>query len=347
MASGPSETFLPAGKLPAERLRAMLDSLSRSDPSVIVGPRLGEDAAVLRLGDRDLVVTTDPVTLATERIGWYAVHVNANDVAVLGARPRWFLPVLLLPEGASTPATAAGIMEEITAACDALGVTVAGGHTEITPGLGRAIVVGQMLGEVAHGAWLDKTRLEAGDLILLTRGVAIEGTAILAREKRDSLSGRVPEQLLDRARAMLMDPGISIVEAALTAVDAGGVRAMHDPTEGGILTGLSELAAASGLGIRVNADRIAVYPETMAVCRALAVDPLGLIASGALLIGAPTAACDGIMHALAARGIESATIGQMVPSAEGLTIETGGVRRPLVPPSRDELARVLEGQADA
>ncbi len=342
MPSNPAQGVFPVGKLPAERLRVMLDSLSRGDPSVLVGPRLGEDAAVIRMGDRDLVVTTDPVTMAAERIGWYAVHVNANDVAVLGARPRWFFPVLLLPEGAATPAMVTGIMQEIAAACDALGVTVAGGHTEITPGLGRPIVIGQMLGEVARGAWTDKTRLQTGDRILLTRGVAIEGTAILAREKSGWLTGRIPDDVLGRARAMLTDPGISVVEAALAAAETGGVRAMHDPTEGGVLTGLSELSAASGLGIRVDGDRIPVYPETVAVCRALSIDPLGLIASGALLIGAPPALCDTVVRALTARGIDCTAIGEMVPAAEGATIAVGGVRRPLVPPARDELARVLE-----
>ena len=316
MASEQPPAFFPVGKLPAEQLRLMLQLLPRRDPRVVVGPRLGEDAAVIQMGDRDLVVTTDPVTMAAEHVGWYAVHVNANDVAVLGARPRWFFPVLLLPEGAATHAMVTGIMQEIAAACDALGVTVGGGHTEITPGLGRPIVVGQMIGEVERGAWVDKSSLQPGDRVLLTRGVAIEGTAILAREKSDGLKGRVPEELLARARGMLTDPGISVVDAALAAVAAGGVRAMHDPTEGGVLTGLSELAAGSGLGIRVDGDRIPVYPETAAVCGALGIDPVGLIASGALLIGARPAACDGVIEALARRGITATAIGEMVPATE-------------------------------
>jgi len=334
-------SFLRAGKLPALRLEAVLRALPRRDPRVLIGPRLGEDAAVLDMGDRCLVVTTDPVTLTAERIGWYAVHVNANDIAVMGARPRWFFPVLLLPEGAATDAMVAGIMREIADACETLGVTVCGGHTEITTGLQHPIVVGQMIGEVSRERLVEKSRLQLGDRILLTRGVAIEGTAILARERAATLRGQVPEALIARACEFLADPGISVVEAALTAVDTGGVRAMHDPTEGGVLTGLWELAAASGFGLRIAGDRIPVFAETKALCKALAVDPLGLIASGALLIGAPPAACDAIAAALERRQIAVTDIGEVVPADEGTTIEMRGVRGPLVPPDRDELARLL------
>jgi hydrogenase maturation factor len=342
MTSKLPQSFLPLGKLPSARLADLLATLPHRDPRVLVGPRLGEDAAIIETGDRCLVVTTDPVTLATDRIGWYAVHVNANDVAVMGARPRWFFPVLLLPEGVATDAMAAGIMREIAEACEALEVTVCGGHTEITAGLDRPIVIGQMLGEVPRDRLVRKSDLKAGDRILITRGVAIEGTAILAREKASALKGCVPESAISAARAWLTDPGISVVEAALAAVDAGGVSAMHDPTEGGVLTGLWELAAASGSGLRVAGDRIPVFPETQAVCDAFGLNPLGLIASGALLIGAPAAACDRIAAALARRRIAVTDIGEVVPAGDGVTIELHGIRGPLVPPDRDELARLLD-----
>jgi hydrogenase expression/formation protein HypE len=336
------DTSFPAGKLPADRLAAMLAGLPRRDPRVLIGPGPGEDAAVLEAGGRCLVATADPVTMAADRIGWYAVHVNANDVAVMGARPRWFFAVVLLPQGAATDAMVAQIMGEIVAACEALDVTVCGGHTEVTVGLEHPIVVGQMLGEVEPGALVRKSALEAGDRLLITRGVAIEGTAILARERAERLEALVSEEVLVRARAMLTDPGISVVAAALAAVEAGGVRAMHDPTEGGVLTGLHELAVAAGRGLRVSADRIPVYAETRAICGALGIEPLGLIASGALLIGAPPAACGGIVSALTRHSIPVTEIGEVVPAAEGITIEAGGTRQPLTPPARDELARVLE-----
>src|SRR5262249_46611908 len=155
--------------------------------------------------------------------------INANDVAVMGARPLWFSVVILLPQADATPKMAETIASDVRAACDRLGVTVCGGHTEVTPGLDRPIVIGQMIGEVAPARPIDKTRISVGDHILLTRGVAIEGTAVLARERAERLQGRVDAALLDRAAKLLLHPGISVVNAALAAADAGEVvHAMHD-----------------------------------------------------------------------------------------------------------------------
>src|SRR5215471_11519762 len=178
---------LPVGKLPLEHLRSLLRHPPKHDPRLLIGPQIGEDAAVIEAGDRYLVVATDPITFATEHIGRYAVHVNANDVAVLGARPLWFFVVMLLPESRATPELTETIMADLRTTCDALGVSLAGGHTEITHGIDRPILVGQMVGEVAPKRLVRKTRVVSGDLILLTHGVAIEGTAILAREMSERL----------------------------------------------------------------------------------------------------------------------------------------------------------------
>lgn len=335
--------LLPVGKLPVDRLRTLLARLSPRDPRLVVGPRIGEDAAVIGAGDHYLIVSTDPITFATDRIGWYAVHINANDVAVMGARPLWFFVVLLLPEGGTTPEMVETVMADVEIACDELGVTVCGGHTEITPGLDRPIVVGQMLGEVASTRLVRKDRLQVGDQILLTRGVAIEGTAILAREHGEFLRGRVNADLLARAERFLFDPGISVVSAALAAADAGEVHAMHDPTEGGLVTGLFELVAPSGLGLQVVREQIAVFPETEAICAALVLDPLRLIASGALLVAVPPAGATDVMTAIQGRGIAVSVIGEVRPPSEGLTIEVGKRVEPLTPADRDEIARAFEG----
>jgi hydrogenase maturation factor len=333
--------FLPAGKLPAAALEAMLSGLPHDDPRVVIGASPGEDAAVLDVGDRYLVVATDPVTFASDRIGWYSVHVNANDVAVLGARPRWFFAVLLLPEGRVLASTAEAITADIAATCRALGVSLCGGHTEVTTGLERPVVIGQMLGEVEKDRLLRKDRLEVGDRILLTRGAALEGTAILAREKRDILHSRLDAALLARARALLFDPGISVVEDARTAAAAGRVRAMHDPTEGGIATGLWELARAGARGLRVVAGAIPILPETRAVCDVFGLDPLRLIASGALLIAAAPAEAPAIVRALETRGTPTVDVGEIRPAEEGIRIEVSGRSGPLEPADRDEIARVL------
>ena len=112
---------LPAGKLPARALQDLLATIPQTDPRVLVGPAPGEDAAVLDFGDRWLVITTDPITFAAERIGWYAVNVNANDIAVMGATPRWFSAVLLLPERQASEEMVREIMDDISSSCAASG----------------------------------------------------------------------------------------------------------------------------------------------------------------------------------------------------------------------------------
>ena len=333
---------LSVGKLPLEHLRSLLSYQAKHDPRLLIGPQIGEDAAVIDVGDRYLVVATDPITFATDQIGRYAVHVNANDVAVLGARPLWFFVVLLLPEGRTTPELAQTIMADVRITCEQLGVTVGGGHTEITKGIDRPIVVGQMLGEVSPACLVRKARIAIGDLILLTQGVAIEGTAILAREKSECLRGLVEAELLARAAHLLINPGISVVRAALAAASVEeAVHAMHDPTEGGLAAGLFELVAPSGLGLRVVREQIPVFPETDTICNVLALDPLRLMASGALLIAVAADGVKSVVTAIEAAGVPVAVIGEVRPRNEGITMVTGKAVKPLILPVRDEIARVL------
>lgn len=223
---------LPTGKLPAELLRRLLTRFSPTDPRVIVGPRVGVDAAVIDVGDRYLVAKTDPVTFATDEIGWYAVHVNANDVACCGAVPRWFMATLLLPERDTTEELVEQIFTQITDACRQLGVSLCGGHTEITHGLDRPIVVGQMLGEVAPDGLVTAAGARPGDVLLLTKSIAIEGTALLARELSTRLVKLLSADELQRCRDLLRLPGISVVREARLALEIGGVHALHDPTRG-------------------------------------------------------------------------------------------------------------------
>ncbi|MBP7568646.1 MAG: AIR synthase family protein [Acidobacteria bacterium] len=333
----------PPGKLPAERLEAMLAALPRRDPRVLVGPRPGEDAAVIDIGAGNcLVVTTDPITFATDRIGSYAVHVNANDVAVMGAAPRWLSLVLLLPPKRADAALLDSIVADAVAACESIGVTLCGGHTEVTAGLDRPIAVGQMIGEVDASRLLRKDSLVAGDVVILAGVAATEGTAILAREKRAELAGAVPAALLDRAAGFLDNPGISVVRAALAAARTGVVRAMHDPTEGGIVTGLLELAGAAGLGISVDGDRIPIRPETRAICDALGVDPLRLIASGALLAATRASDAGPVLDVLQDLSIPAAVVAELRAAPEGRVISLAGRTQPLELPARDEIARLFE-----
>jgi hydrogenase expression/formation protein HypE len=336
-----NEKSLKIGKLPADMLARLLDATECHDPRVVVGPRVGEDAAVIRVGERLLVAKTDPITFATDVIGWYAVHINANDVATMGARPNWFMATVLLPEGAAG-SLAEQIFEQIASACRGLGVTLVGGHTEITARLDRPIVVGCMLAE-AEGEIVTSDGARPGDHLLLTKGIAVEGTAVLAREAAEALRARgVGEETIERARNYIYDPGISVVEEALVACRAAPVHAMHDPTEGGLATAIYELATAAKVGARIDADAVRVLPETAAFCGALDLDPWGLLASGSLLIALAPEDGEKVTAALRRANVAAERIGVVALEEEGVIIDQQGRRRTLPQFERDELARFFE-----
>jgi hydrogenase maturation factor len=306
---------------------------------VILGSSVGEDAALVSLGKEVLVLTTDPVTGTTSDIGWLAVHVNANDVACRGAKPRWFLCDLLLPER-SSPALVDTIMKQIDGAARGIGVAVVGGHTEVTLGLKRPIVVGYMVGVVSKKGFVTSHAARPGDKIIMTKTVGIEGTAVLAADFAHRLR-KIGVRTLRRAKTLRSL--ISVVEDAMIATDAGGVRAMHDPTEGGLLQGVWELAEASKVGLMIYESRIAIQPETRQVCSAFQVDPLRLMSSGCLLIAADKRKCNGILRNLRKRGIQANVIGAVTRRNKGRKlVKMDGAVKEIRPSERDELYRVIE-----
>ena len=330
---------MQAGKLPLEMLAGLLDQVEANDPRVVVGPKAGEDAAVIDFGDRYLVAKTDPITFVTDLIGWYLVQVNVNDLAVVGATPRWLMVTLLLPEG-TAPGTVADIFQQLRDACAAMDIALVGGHTEITYDLPRPVAVGALLGEADKDEVVLTSGVRPGDSILLTKGVAIEGTSILAREAPEALAAAgVDARVVERAREMLFSPGISVLRDSRVARSAAAVHAMHDPTEGGVATGLLEMATAAGVGLAIEGGRIPVVPECAEVCAALGLDPLGLIASGALLAAVAPEDASRVVAALAAEGIHAAEIGRATDPSEGLKVTGPGGVRELPRFDRDELAR--------
>jgi len=335
---------LPIGKLRADTLQAIFDKHQFKDPRVVVGPRVGEDAAVIDMGDRYLIATSDPITFATAEVGWYALHVNANDIAVRGARPRWFLATLLLPAGSTTEASVDGLFAELHAACDELEVTLVGGHTEVTHGLDRPIIAGTMLGEVEKDRLVTTAGARVGDAVVMTKGVPLEGAAIIAREKEAELRALgISPAVIRRARGFLKTPGLSVRPEAEIACELTTVHAMHDPTEGGIATALVELADAAGVGLRIDRDRIMVLPEGKALCAAFGLDPLGTIASGALLMTLAPADAGIVIHALARESIDCHFIGQVVPREQGVTLMSGSRQEPIPVFAQDEITRLFQG----
>jgi hydrogenase maturation factor len=339
-----SHPLYPAGKLPHADLSSLLSQYTHSHPRVIVPPALGEDATVLDFGDRYLVAKTDPITFATDAIGWYAVHVNANDIAAMGATPQFFLSTILLPATQATPELTASIFRSIYAAADSLAIAVCGGHTEITHAIDHPIVVGQMLGEVAPGDLVRSSGLRPGDHLLLSKSMGIEATAIIAREKRADLVHRgYSTGFIDRCAAFLTDPGISVVRDARIATAAAKVTAMHDPTEGGVATALYELAAASDVGLEIDGDALLLADETRQLCATYDLDPFGIISSGALLIGCSAENSAAILSALHEAGLAAACIGRAREKTFGLHIRRGDGLQPLPHFTADEIVRLFAG----
>jgi hydrogenase maturation factor len=335
--------ILPVGKLPTDLLARLIGAQPvMHDPQVIIGPGIGLDCAVIEAGSKLLVYKSDPITFAADSIGWYLVHVNANDIVTTGAVPRWLLIAMLFPEGQTTPEIAERTIIQVYDACREIGVTVVGGHTEITTGLDRPILLGTMVGEVEWERLVTPRGLRDGDRILLTKGVPIEATAILAREFPDRLANVVSPQELEQARAFLVEPGISVLRDARTALQAGEVTAMHDVTEGGLLLALWELAIASDHSLYVDLTKVHVPPLSARICQAFGLNPLATIASGALLLGVRAADVASICHALETEGVACIEIGRVSagPASVWHKAEQGYER--LVRPDRDEIAKVYE-----
>ena len=330
----------PIGKLDPKFLEELFSSLCH-DKRVIVAPGIGKGAAVIDFGKTCLVVKTDPITFTSCHLGWYSVNINANDIACLGAAPRWFLATLLLPQKGISKALVKKIFEEINSACQALGIFLVGGHTEVTLRVDQPIMVGEMIGEVSRKRLIDGSGVKLGDAILLTKGIAIEGTHIIYQEKGEELKRRFSPKMMERMKNLVYSPGISVVKEALLASKTGKVYLMHDPTEGGLKTGLWEMAYASGVGMKIERKKIPILKETEAVCKLYGLDPLGLLASGALLLIVDREKVRELCQIYEKEGIECSVIGEVVSRKQGVEIVGEQEELNLSQSNQDELNKVL------
>jgi hydrogenase expression/formation protein HypE len=328
--------------LPPELLARLLASAPSLDTRVLLGPGIGLDCAVLDFGESLLVLKSDPITFAVDEIGWYALQVNANDIATTGATPRWFLMTLLLPKGGTTEALVEQIIEQVYRACAEMQVSVIGGHTEITAGLDRPILAGTLIGEVKRERLVTPCGAQPGDRLLVTKGVPIEATAILAREFPGLLSGQFSLTEIEQARAYLHDPGISVLREASAAVRAGRVTAMHDPTEGGLASALWELAEACGHTLIVDLGAVPIPELAGRACQAAGLDPLASIASGALLLTVDQRDAEAVRGAVEAQGILCVEFGEVCAGPAVVRIGLGPGAPLLNRPARDEIARLYE-----
>jgi hydrogenase maturation factor len=332
--------FLPLGKIDPEILIRLVGKYTHRGGRVLVGAGIGEDAAVIDMGEVYLVAKTDPITHVTEEIGYYAVHVNANDIGAMGGTPLWFLATLLMPSG-SRGEDVERIFSQIAGACRSLGVVYCGGHTEVTTSVSNPVVIGQMLGEVSAAHLKPSAGAQPGDALVMTKSAAIEATAIIATEKAEELSHALPRETILKAQSYLHDPGISVVEEARIAAAFKEVHALHDPTEGGIATGIYEMASASRLGVAVRESDIPLTEESRQVCEHYHVNPLGTFASGSLLIAVSEEAADPLIQSLALQGISACRIGVLLDEAESMRLITRDGTVPLPVYHQDELSKIF------
>lgn len=308
------------GKLSPDLLAKFIFSrVGRIDHSVIIGPSLGEDAAVIDLGDgRVLVAHVDPITSAVEYIGWLAVHIASNDLAVRGVRPRWLLSVLYLPENLTID-----LIDKITSQMDSaakeVDAMIVGGHSEFTPGLDRPMISMTAIGVADRNRYVTTGGARVGDMVLMSKAAAVEGTAILSTDFRELLIKRgVPKSIIEKGSGFIKH--ISVVEEALTLSENGLASSMHDPTEGGLLGGLAEIAYASKKTIEIWEEKVPLAKETTIISRALGIDPLRLISSGTLIATIPWERVETAINALESIGIKASIIGKVIEPLESLVI---------------------------
>jgi hydrogenase expression/formation protein HypE len=331
---------LPHGKLPNELLARFLGGLAPADPSVLVPAGVGEDVTALDIGGADtLVAHGDPITLSSRHLATSAVLVNANDIAASGGVPRWLLATVLLPAG-TTASQALALLDDLAVAAASADVALVGGHTEVSDAVTRPVVSATMLGTMRRDDLRDKRSALAGDQVILTKALAVEGTALLARELGERLRALgMGERELDACRELLSL--LSIVPEARIAAGFAGVRAMHDITEGGLATALRELAVACGHGIVVHRDRVPVLAETHQLCELLGADPLGLIASGSLLVCCRPEETEALLQALAGADVAATVIGEVGERGNGVSALERGLPAPWPKFAADEAARLV------
>lgn len=332
-----------SGKLDMQILDRLLQQYARSDPRVLIGPRIGEDTAAIDMGEKLLIVTTDPITFATDEIGYYSVVVNANDIVTSGAQPRWLAVSILLPQKKTDKAMVDRIFQQIHKACGEFGISLIGGHTEITHGLDRPILIGHMMGEVERDALVTTGGAKVGDDVLLSKGICIEGTSVIAREKEGELISRgISHDLIKRAQDFLYKPGISVIREARMACETSRIHSMHDVTEGGLANGLHEIAVAAGVQIEVEQALVPVFEESRIICETFGLDPLGVIASGALLLTASPGEARKILERASREGLALTRIGRVQRGRPSVNLITSRGKEPIRYFHRDEVVRILE-----
>lgn len=320
--------------------RSILKEVEAIRSEVLLGAAVGEDCAMLSLEEDEIfVLSTDPITGTTRDIGKLSVCVTLNDIASAGAEPIGVLLSVLLPPE-TTEEDIKAIMHGVSEECAGHKVQIIGGHTEVTGAVRQAIITVTGVGKVKKGKEITTSGAEPGDDIVVSKWIGLEGTSIIAKEKEEDLKKRFNTEYIKKAQEF--DRYLSVVEDAMTAVDAG-VHSMHDVTEGGIFGALWELGESSKVGMTVDLKDIPIRQETVEICNFYDINPYCLISSGCMLMAAPDG--ERLVDALHDKGIYACIIGKINDSNDRV-IMNDGEKRFLTPPETDELYKINREDRD-
>ncbi len=326
---------MEVGKIPNDILKKIiLDKIRINRKEVLLRPKIGEDCAALDFGEYTCVMSSDPITGASHEVGRLAVHVSCNDIASCGVEPIGLMVTILAPPG-TTEDELAAVMGQISDTAYSLNVDIIGGHTEITDSVNRFVIMSTSIGRTLSGRMVTTSGAIPGDYIILTKSAGIEGTAIIANEKEETLTEAIGIELVKRAKGLMDD--ISVVKEGLIAGEFGS-SSMHDVTEGGVLGAIWEAAEASEVGVKIYKDKIPVDQVTVIISDYFNLDPLKLISSGCMLITCKDG--EGLVKKLEENGVKATIIGTVTEDLKKLLIVNNNAEE-IKQPASDELYKAV------
>jgi len=317
----------------------VMENLGKRNKNVIVPPQTGVDASVIDVGNgKVLIIAEDPIFPTPgeplDTFGWYAVHIGASDIAVMGVKPEYMTYSLLMPPDTKDEDFRA-IVNSIHKAAKEMDISIVGGHTGYYPAVNVPIIGGITVFTIAdEDDYVTPKGAKIGDKVIITKGPAIEATGLLATVYEKELIKKLSPQVVEKAKGYLRD--MTVIKDALVAKSCGGVTAMHDATEGGVIGGLFEVANASEVGMIVDEKKIVFPDEIKMVMESLGIDAVKAISEGTLIITASPDKADNIVKKLEKEGIPSSVAGEVTPKERGRTlIRLDGTKEPLKIPEQD------------
>uniref|UniRef100_A0A7C1NF89 AIR synthase n=1 Tax=candidate division WOR-3 bacterium TaxID=2052148 RepID=A0A7C1NF89_UNCW3 len=334
---------LPAiGKISAEVFNELIfPHLGAENPDVLVGPQHGVDVGIVRIGNKAVAITTDPVFIVPEygwhRAAWFAIHILASDAVTSGLAPTYLVIDLNLPMMMTEDALSA-VWTTIDQECRKMGIAIVSGHTARYENCNFPMVGGATVFAVGElESYVSPRFARAGDKIIITKGPAIEACGIFAAMFPKLLLREFGKEFAQKAEGLFYK--MSVVEDALTAVKVGvrenGITALHDATECGVLGGVYELAQAANLGVRIDKGRIVVEDCVDKICRFFKIDPYKAISEGTLIITCREHKAEKVVEALRAKQIKSSIVGELVEPRFGMILIEDNKEKPLEHPTVD------------